>query len=291
MKKKVGIGLMMVAGLFVSAELISREALGLGDPPLTIRDPKIEYLFKPGVYRRFGNEVAYNEYSMRSPPPPDGSTPTTKVLVFGDSVVNGGALTDQSELATELLRQSLPHTWVGNVSAGSWGPGNIAAYLQRYGTFGASKIIVVLSSHDLEDVPSFPDELGPDFPEKRPALALAEALFRYVPRYLPGSAPGDAAPPPVPDAAAAGSGEQRLLELLTLLKAAGTDFHVFLHPTVTELRNGPDANRGRIVTLLDKEKVAYTDMSRRLSETDFRDDIHLSPSGHRAYASAFRELF
>ena len=82
----------------IAAEILARVMLGLGDPPLTIRDPKIEYMFKPGIYQRFGNEVAYNEYSMRSPAPPKAHVLAKRVLVVGDSVVNGGAETDQGDM-------------------------------------------------------------------------------------------------------------------------------------------------------------------------------------------------
>jgi len=72
-------------------EAYARLGLGLGDPPLTVRDPKIDYMFKPNsVYHRFGNLVSYNSYAMRSSEPPAGQA---HVLVFSDSVMNGGALT------------------------------------------------------------------------------------------------------------------------------------------------------------------------------------------------------
>ncbi len=70
----------------VGTETFARVVLGLGDPPLTVRDPKIEYMFKPGVYQRFGNDVAYNEYSIRALAPPSGNVLGERALVVGDSV-------------------------------------------------------------------------------------------------------------------------------------------------------------------------------------------------------------
>ena len=110
--------------------------------------------------------------------------------MIGDSVINGGALTDDRELATRIAQERLAAdlerpVWVGNVSAGSWGPGNQLAYLRKFGTFDADVAIVVLSTHDIADVPDFAPDLGPDFPERPPMLALEEAVDRYLPRYVP----------------------------------------------------------------------------------------------------------
>ena len=60
-----------------------------------------------------------------------------RVICFVDSVLNGGSLTDQKDLATTLLEKKLkevtPDAYVGNISAGSWGPGNWRAYADEYG--------------------------------------------------------------------------------------------------------------------------------------------------------------
>jgi hypothetical protein len=50
--------------LLAGAEALARFYLGLGDPPLTIRDPDIEYLFAPSrCYVRFGNHVCYGPFN------------------------------------------------------------------------------------------------------------------------------------------------------------------------------------------------------------------------------------
>ena len=57
----------VLVGLFLAAESFCRFYLGLGDPPLSMADPRIEYLFKPNQNcRRFGNTIRYNAWSMRS---------------------------------------------------------------------------------------------------------------------------------------------------------------------------------------------------------------------------------
>jgi len=94
-------------------------------------------------------------------------------------------------LATEILQRELRKrsdrpVAVANVSAGSWGPGNLLAYVEVFGVFDADVVFVVLSSHDATDVPQFGNLVGTaNFPDVKPKWALSEAMFRYLPRYLP----------------------------------------------------------------------------------------------------------
>ncbi|WP_397575328.1 hypothetical protein [Sphingorhabdus sp.] len=274
----------------MATEIFARVVLGLGDPPLTIRDPQIEYMFKPGIYQRFGNAIVYNEYSMRSLTPPRGNVDGDIVLVLGDSVVNGGAQTDQSDLASEILRRSLTAgSWVGNVSAGSWGPANMAAYLNRFGTFGADHILLVLSSHDLHDVPTFRKDLGEDFPQVRPSFAVKEALTRYLPRYLPSwLSPLEVPSQDVSEVVTKGDRDVR--NLIALLKTSGAHFAVFLHPTVSEIGSGPNQDGKSLRHLLETMDVKYIDMRRELLPSDYRDTIHLNPVGQKKYARRFLEV-
>ena len=96
--------------LLVLAELYARFGLGLGDPPLWQADPEIEYLPLPSKrYRRFGKEISYNAYSMRSREfGRDKTDPAERrVLVLGDSIVHGGVFVDQKQLTTMLLEKTI----------------------------------------------------------------------------------------------------------------------------------------------------------------------------------------
>jgi hypothetical protein len=74
---------------------------------------------------------------------------------------------------------------VGNVSAGSWGPGNWLAYVREYGFFDADAVILLVSTHDHRDNPTF-EPLNPHtHPQRTPVLAVWEGVTRYLPRYLP----------------------------------------------------------------------------------------------------------
>src|SRR5580658_4659029 len=79
----------------ISAEVVCRYAIGLGDPPLYVADSKMEYLLQPSkTYFRFHKRFAVNRYGMRADDfPPQKSNPSEfRVLVIGDSVIYGGVL-------------------------------------------------------------------------------------------------------------------------------------------------------------------------------------------------------
>ncbi len=175
----------------VLAEVYARFVLGLGDPPLWQPDPEIEYLPQPSEsYLRFGNRISYNAYSMRSRdfPRTKVNPAELRVLVVGDSIINGGAHTDQEALATTLLEHKLAESLnrpvvVANIAVASWGPPNILAYLRRFGLFDADVVVIVLNSADYADAPTF-EPLGSRRPQCKPVLALQELQGKYVPRYF-----------------------------------------------------------------------------------------------------------
>lgn len=179
--------------LVLTGELAARFAIGLGTPPLVIEDETIEYMFRPNqdIYR-FHNRQLFNRFGMRSEDFPEHKHDNElRVLVVGDSVVNGGSLTDQNELATTIVQHDLERDprfntiTVGNISAGSWGPANQLAYLEKFGCFDADKIVFVLSSHDYSDVPTF----APLNPRTHPSSTPISALYEGIDRYLLKPAP------------------------------------------------------------------------------------------------------
>ena len=174
-----GLGL---ATVLLAGEWIARHGLGLGTPPLYVADALTEYRLKPNQsLDRFGNRIEVNAFSMRAAPfPPTRSPEARRVLVFGDSVVWGGAVLDQSLIATEVLRQGgIPE--VGNVAAPSWGPGNWLGWARRYGFLQSTDVVLVISSHDAADNPSpTPFTGNPNHPLHPPASALAEGMEIYL---------------------------------------------------------------------------------------------------------------
>jgi hypothetical protein len=178
----LALGLLSAVTLLGSGEWVARHLLGLGTPPLYVADPLTEYRLKPNQHlTRFGNRIDVNAFSMRSAHlSPIRSTDARRVLVFGDSVLWGGAVLDQSLIATDLLKQA-GITEVGNVAAPSWGPGNWLGWARRFGFLQATDVVLVISSHDAADNPSPEHFAGdPNHPLQPPASALSEGVERYL---------------------------------------------------------------------------------------------------------------
>jgi len=305
----IAIGTVCLA--IVALEGFSRFVLGLGDPPLSVADPHIEYLFKPGVYRRFGNLIRVNSHHMRAEelPPTKTDAAELRVLVFGDSVINGGALTDQQDLATERIRSEISaatgkRVRVGNVSAGSWGPGNLLAYVRQFGLFDADVVILVLNSGDIGDNPTDRKVVGiePNFPDRAPFLAIQEGLTRYcLPKLramlrpatpsIHGSAKLDA------EAAAANQSLQDLDEILSLIQQKRIPVVMIFSPQRPEARgidsSGAKAIRefaaGNDLRLIDLTECFGAAIAEGKNPYRAGDQIHPNQYGQRLLAEAMTE--
>lgn len=182
------------AGLLalLAAELGLR-LLGLGRPPLLVEDRQMEYRFRPNQQlRRFGHPIFINQWGMRSAPlAPQPAPGRRRLLVLGDSIVWGGAETDQDAIAVSRLQRRLGPGWeLANLGTPSWGPANWLGAVQRFGLFGARQVLLVISSHDAQDHPSYaPLASSPDTPTANPPLALLELWQRYLAPRLQGSLP------------------------------------------------------------------------------------------------------
>ncbi len=288
---RASVVVLFVGILLIMTEIILRSVWGFGEMLLFQEDQDFEYIAKPNQsIVRFGNENIYNEYSMRSLP----LTRDVKCVVvgFGDSVFNGGTLTDQDSLATTIVENSLKQTSPGarflNVSAASWGPDNCAAYLKRYGSFNAKMIILFISSHDAYDNITHEKTVGvhKSYPEKQYPLALLELMGRYVmPRVMN----------------ALGS-EVNANELM--INKDGTEFNpgfeffknysqdnnipllVCLHAERKEVEQGKFNPQGEeILAFCAKNNIkVITGMEVREELSDFRDDIHINEKGQKRWA-------
>jgi lysophospholipase L1-like esterase len=206
------LSLLILTGLSASVilEVGLRLGWGLGTPALSQPDSHTGYRFKPNQnLSRFGKQIAYNQYSQRS----DELTlhkPAHhfRILMVGDSVLNGGSLVDQGQTITEQLKNRLAKPGrsaeVLNASAGLWAIGNRAGYLQKFGTFESDMVIIQIGTGDLtqETTPSTLLQQSLDFPEHPPASAIVELWTRYIePRLyqLIQSHPPDTPAPAKPD--------------------------------------------------------------------------------------------
>jgi lysophospholipase L1-like esterase len=176
------VAILLIAGI---SEIVLRKVYGFCNSPLYVNDPDFEYIYAPNQeVNRFGNLIRTNSLSMRSDEL--SASDTTVILLLGDSVINGGSLTDHDSIGSSMLEKRFTKAFgrkvrVLNISAGSWGPDNIAAYLTKYGLFGAKVICLVTSSHDAHDIMSHNSPVGidPGMPDKQYDIALVEVWDRY----------------------------------------------------------------------------------------------------------------
>jgi len=225
-----------LVAMLVIAEFVLRFKYGLGDPPLVRFDPKMEYIQQPNqTLRRFNNYIHYNAYSMRADdfPPTKSSPDELRIFAIGDSVINGGVQTDQADLATSIIQRELSaklnrKVIVGNASASSWGPGNELEYMKQYpDLLQADILLIVMSSHDVVDVPTFEPvvNVALDMPDHKPLCALSELVMRYiVPRVkakMSGGTVWPAQTPQAPDNPDVIRSLAELREMIEMGRAAG----------------------------------------------------------------------
>lgn len=302
-------------GLFVAAELYCRFWLRMGNPPLHMSHAQIGHLFKPSQdVCRFGQRIQFNAYSMRSDdfPKEKATSNELRILFIGDSVINGGSLTDQSQLATELIQQQLKSDLdrpivVGNASAGGWNPTNQLAYVKAFGLFDADLVVLVLSGRYMPKDPTSRPKIGEDsrFPDHSPILALQELAFRYLPGYLLRNKPSVSKWPdprkltyeefkkmyrkPIQTYDAA------LQLLVSTIRRNDKSLLVAIHPSAREARGAREHGYGYLLTLLLGMEIqpihlskAYVDALDQGSNI-YRDWIHLTAMGQQVLANALYE--
>jgi len=285
--------IVVFVGLLIFSECFARFYLGLGDPPLMMDDPQIEYLFKPDrTYHRFGNTIHFNQYSMRSDefPKHKADPNELRILVIGDSIINGGSLTDQPQLATAILQKHLSENLkrtviVGNISADSWGPENQLAYINRFGKFDADVVIFVWGSEDTCDVPTFFPHSGNllNAPTHSPPLALWDGFVRYL---LPRMGVVLEKPEPIGAAATqpSASAVAAMHELIQAFKPF-TKVIVYLHYISPELNQSENFGQLAVKRLAQDESVPLIDSKpafiRAINQgtQPYRDIRHVNPAG------------
>jgi hypothetical protein len=297
MKRKalVYVGIILIA--LALGELGARYFLGLGTPTLSVTHPRIEYMFAPNQdVRRFGNRQLINEYGMRSPAMSEWGS-ARRVLVFGDSVLNGGNLTDHEALATTLATRDSPGSVFGNVSAGSWGVDNMLGWIETYGLLDADTVIFVLSSHDAVDAPTFTALNPMTQPTTRPVSALWEGIQRYLPRYLPqgiaGRLQGTRDPgQPIETTHFGENGAVALPIVLNMLREAGIEACGVLHATRAERLASDYAGLDRLAEIFEQYGVPVLRMYEVRTQNPlnddpiYRDEIHINAAGQQVLKAA-----
>lgn len=287
MKKRFYLVILLI--ILVGGEFVLRHFIGLTQAPLYFESDKYEYMACPNQDGyRFGNHYHYNSYSQRSEEPD-----TTKriILGLGDSVIFGGVQTDQDSLATTLFTEETGMQML-NISAGSWGPDNCAAYLKEKGLFHAEAMFLLVSSHDAHDNMTFEPVVGihPSYPKEHYKLAYWELLDRYVlPRIFKKKRKNLD-----PDQQVnAGTGvdikkdgkvfNPGFEQLRMMADSAGIPLIVYLHADAKELQNGQYNEQGKeIMAWAETNQVPLIrELEYKFTPDDYRDGIHLNKDGQK----------
>lgn len=283
-------------------EIILRYVFGFCDAVLYQSSPAYEYIAQPNQHRyRFFSHIDYNSYSQRSDEP---DSTKTIVLGLGDSVIFGGTMLDQDSVATTLFSKETGMQML-NISSGSWGPDNCAAYLKEKGTFGAKAMVLVCSSHDAFDIMSHVPVVGiyPNYPDKQYKLAIWEVIDRYLmPRikvYFRGKQLLD------PDAQVVekvksdeGVANKALNfdpgfdQLLQISEEKHIPFFIYLHPEVGEVMSRKYKEGGLMI--MEWAKTHHIKLIDGLNEgvtvDMYRDVIHLNEKGQRNLANSLKKM-
>ena len=297
-RRAVLILVLLALVLFAAVEITLRKVWGFGETVLFQADKNLEYIAQPNQERkRFGHKIVYNQYSMRSAPLADNET--CVVLGFGDSVINGGSLTDQDSLATTIVENQFQNgVRFLNISAGSWGPDNCAQYLDKYGDFNAKMIVLFVSSHDAHDNMTFEPTVGhhESYPDKQFTLATGEVLVRYImPRILgkfQDNGPTTGADNLMINKNGAGFNEG-FEYFKNYTQQKGIPFVICLHAEAAEIEQGKFNEQGDEIIAFCKTNNIKLISGLEIGEElqDFRDQIHINERGQKRWAKVlFKEI-
>lgn len=301
-KRKIVVFLAVCLFLLVSVELILRFVFGFCDAVLYRSSEAYEYIAQPNQHRyRFLSHIDYNSYSQRSEEP---DSTKTIILGLGDSVIFGGTMLDQDSIATTLFSKETGKQML-NISSGSWGPDNCAAYLKEKGTFGAKAMVLVCSSHDAFDIMSHVPVVGiyPEYPDKQYKLAIWELIDRYLaPRIKGWMGQSELVDPDakvVKNVNNEGVVQKSLNfdpgfdQLLEISKEKNIPFFIYLHPEKGEVKKNEYKEGGKlIIDWANTHHVKLVDGLKEGVTLDmFRDVIHLNEKGQRNLADSFKKSF
>ena len=301
-KRKIYIAISICFILIALLECTLRFVFGFCDAVLYQSSPAYEYIAQPNQHRyRFFSHIDYNSYSQRSDEP---DSTKTIVLGLGDSVIFGGTMLDQDSIATTLFSKETGMQML-NISSGSWGPDNCAAYLKEKGTFGAKAMVLVCSSHDAFDVMSHIPVVGiyPNYPDKQYKLAIWEVVDRYLmPRikvYFSGKQLLDPDAQVVEKVKSEEGVANKALnfdpgfdQLLQISEEKHIPFFIYLHPEVGEVMSRKYKEGGLMI--MEWAKTHHIKLIDGLNEgvtvDMYRDVIHLNEKGQRNLANSLKKM-
>ena len=163
--------------------------------------------------------------------------------------------------------------------------------------------MLLISSHDYADNPTF-EPLNPDtHPTEAPMLALSEAITRYVPRYIPSwlkpTVNDVAKENDKPNKTSIALGLNSLRQFLDLSIKSGAKIYIFQHWTQDEITQGKASEGNFMINQVCVEKKVnciqmngFFENYIKKGENPFRDNIHPNDTGQKIIAkSIWQELF
>lgn len=185
-----------------------------------------------------------------------------------------------------------------NISAGSWGPDNCAAYLKKYGLFDAKAMFLLVSSHDAYDNMNFQPVVGKhvSYPDKQYPLAWIELFDRYIIPRLFKKNKKEADP------------DQKVLDgirkdgrifnpgfnqLKAMADSANIPLIIYLHAERSETNSGHYNEQGQEIITWAKNNGArlIKELDNPLPMDGYRDNIHVNDKGQRKIAETIKVLF
>jgi hypothetical protein len=288
------LGLMTV--ILLGGELALRYFCGFTNAPLYQSSDEWEYMNCPNQEGyRFGRRYYFNSYGQRSEEP---DSTRTIVLGLGDSVLYGGMMVDQDSTSTYLFG-TMTGMQMLNISSGSWGPDNCAAYLKHYGLFGAKAMFLLVSSHDAHDNMDFQPIVGNHiyYPSKQYKTAWSELFNRYIAPKMARNSIGKWLGIKIykedPDQKVlsqiggirkkGGIFNPGFSQLKLIADSAGIPFVVCLHPETVEVKAGDFNNQGHEIIQWCKtnQVLLINELEEGIKMDMFRDAIHTNEKGHQ----------
>ena len=292
-KTKLFFSLLILITIGLLSEAVLRCVWGLTHAPLYQESKAYEYIVCPNQDDyRFGVHYHFNSFSQRSEEPD-----TTKAIVLGlgDSVIFGGTMIDQDCIATTLFTKETGIQML-NISAGSWGPDNCAAYLREKGMFHAKAIYLIVSSHDAHDNINHKKVVGvhKSYPNKQYFCAWAELIDRYLlPRCFLKGKEDDPDQKVLKhmikkDGVVFNTGFSQLKQMAD---SAKIKMYVCLHPEQEEIKNGFYNSQGEeiIAWCLQNDVLLIKELEEGISMDMLRDGIHLNEKGQRFEADLMKK--
>jgi len=287
--------------------------MGFGHPIVYRVDPRVGYYPAPNQdVHRYGGNIHINAFGMRS-----GNVAAQKpadayrILMLGDSTLYGGSYLDQSQIYASRLeglldraRGALPgpprHVEVLAMGVNAWGPQHELGYVDEFGLFQASLVMVMAPPNDAYR-PLYGIGSLPFYAEgHRPRFAWQEFWDHLEWQYgTRTTAAREQAKVSRQASDVLAKGTAAWLEIARLAQAQGVRVDFEFLPNEDEAREGhaSSATQQVLDALLPDLAAAHVTYAYPLAMFRnelgvphlYHDAVHLGAAGHRIYAAYLRD--